>query len=79
MVARLLRKLLTIGHKQSNKCKIGYGCSVSPQAILDADKGGAIIIGDGTEILHGVLLMTYGGNISIGTCYICRTYRFNFN
>lgn len=39
---------------------------ISPTARVDTNMGGRIEIGKNTEILDGVLLLTYGGNIIIG-------------
>lgn len=45
---------------------IGKQVRVSGSARLKVINGGSISVGDKTEILHGVLLMTYGGVITIG-------------
>lgn len=42
-------------------------CKISAKAVFDLDPNGIIEIGPATEILHGCLLMTYGGIISIGS------------
>jgi len=39
---------------------------IHPTARLETIDGGKIVIGEGTQILHGVLLITYGGDIQIG-------------
>lgn len=45
---------------------IGKQVRISESAKLEVINGGSISVGDKTEILHGVLLMTYGGKITIG-------------
>jgi len=40
---------------------------VYPRVVLDTIGGGSISVGEKTELLYGVLLMTYGGNIKIGS------------
>lgn len=35
-------------------------------AVIDDSLGGTILVGRGTEILNGALIMSYGGNIRIG-------------
>lgn len=65
MVLRLLRKLFGV-YKLPKNCRIGYGCSISNGVIMATNSGGSITIGDGTEVLKGVVIMTYGGMISIG-------------
>lgn len=46
--------------------RIGTRVRISRSAKLEVIRGGSISIGDKTEILHGALLMTYGGRIVIG-------------
>jgi acetyltransferase-like isoleucine patch superfamily enzyme len=46
---------------------IGQGCKISNSALINAELNCIIEIGDFTEILHGCLLMTYGGSIKIGS------------
>jgi acetyltransferase-like isoleucine patch superfamily enzyme len=39
---------------------------IATNVIFDTNYGGTITIGKNTELLNGVMLMTYGGNIEIG-------------
>ena len=39
---------------------------VFDNVVFNTEYGGCISIGEKTELLYGVLLMTYGGNITIG-------------
>lgn len=45
---------------------LGAGVSIKYDTILQIKYGGNIEIGDNTEILEGVKIITYGGKISIG-------------
>lgn len=40
---------------------------VYSNVVMETNKGGTIEIGHSTEILNGVLILTYGGNIKIGS------------
>ena len=42
-------------------------CLVQEGAIIRIWKGGSINIGPGTEIMHGAVILTYGGRIAIGS------------
>lgn len=39
---------------------------IAKSAVIDTRLGGMITIDEGTEVLEGVLILTYGGNIKIG-------------
>jgi acetyltransferase-like isoleucine patch superfamily enzyme len=39
---------------------------IAQSAVIDTRLGGTITIGEGTEILDGVLILSYGGDIKIG-------------
>lgn len=45
---------------------VANSCKISANAVFDVSQHGVIEVGASTEILHGCLLMTYGGSISIG-------------
>ncbi len=45
---------------------IGHNVKIAKGVVFDTIMGGRIEIGDNCEILHGCLLMTYGGTIKIG-------------
>jgi acetyltransferase-like isoleucine patch superfamily enzyme len=61
------RALLYIITKGSGDVILGESCKISDKVLLDTDVNGRIEIGNLTEILHGCLLMTYGGSILIGS------------
>lgn len=46
--------------------RLGINCRIEASAKIETKYGGTINIGNDTEILEGVLLMTYGGKIAIG-------------
>ena len=46
---------------------IGKNVYIHPSSRLEVINGGTIQIGDNTEILQGVLIITYGGTILIGS------------
>jgi acetyltransferase-like isoleucine patch superfamily enzyme len=52
--------------KKKSDLTIHPSVRISKNVTLDINYGGKIIIDQQTEILNGVLLMTYGGNITIG-------------
>ena len=64
----MVRKLLNFLSKSRKNINIKVDSSVRiyPNVVLDADYGGSITVGAKSELLHGVILMTYGGNIKIG-------------
>lgn len=65
----LRHKLKVLTLKQLENIEIGKMVLISPNVLIDTHsngKNGQISIGDGTELLHGVCLMTYGGKIHIG-------------
>ncbi|MEM0575271.1 acyltransferase [Flavobacterium polysaccharolyticum] len=64
----MVRKLLNFLSKSRKNINIKVDSSVRiyPNVVLDADHGGSITVGAKSELLHGVILMTYGGNIKIG-------------
>jgi acetyltransferase-like isoleucine patch superfamily enzyme len=52
--------------KQNQNIQLGLNVKISPTSRIETRYGGSIKIGNGTEILDGVLILTYGGNIEIG-------------
>lgn len=52
-------------NKTSN-LEIHSTANINKDVILQTNYGGKITIAEKTEILNGVLIMTYGGNITIG-------------
>ncbi len=50
----------------AKRISLGKNYFLHDTAILDTDTKGVIVIGDYTELLQGVSLMTYGGSIRIG-------------
>ena len=63
MVRKFITRLLS---KDNDKIVIDPSVIIYPNVVLNTEYGGKIIIGNNTELLYGVLLMTYGGNIRIG-------------
>ncbi|MBZ5857987.1 acyltransferase [Flavihumibacter profundi] len=53
-------------HSGSGDLRMHNTVYVALSAKLEVRGGGAIIIGEGTEIMDGVLILTYGGIIQIG-------------
>lgn len=54
--------------KEGNgKLTIGKKCNISKNSVFNLGNNGVIQIGEFTEILHGCLLMTYNGSITIGS------------
>jgi acetyltransferase-like isoleucine patch superfamily enzyme len=68
MVYRIVRKILKTlkNKKKEDNIDIHSSVRLSDSSVLDVKFGGKITIAKGTEILNGVLIMTYGGNISVG-------------
>lgn len=52
--------------KLNKNIHLGINVKISSTAKIETRYGGKIKIGNGTEILDGVLILTYGGNIEIG-------------
>lgn len=67
MVRKLIKILSQIGRRKIKNLYLGRAVRLYPNVILDTGYGGSITIGNGTELLYGVILMTYGGHIKIGT------------
>lgn len=63
MVRKLLKRLIS---KHSAKLFLDPSVNIYPNVVFSTEYGGKIIIGKNTELLNGVLLMTYGGIIQIG-------------
>lgn len=69
MVLRLINKIKSvfiIKLKYKANVILGKNIRISKNVLFDCKYGGKIIIGADTEIMNGVLIMTYGGNITIG-------------
>lgn len=47
--------------------QLGKGININRNSRIDIVHSGRIVIGDFTEILHGALILTYGGDIKIGS------------
>lgn len=60
------RMKIWMGKVDMPKIMKGDHVLIAPTAVMECRGGGNIYIGNETEILDGVLLLTYGGNISIG-------------
>ncbi len=66
MVRKFLNLFKRLTQKKVNSLFIDLSVRVYPNVILNTEYGGTISIGEKTELLYGVTLMTYGGNIIIG-------------
>lgn len=71
MMECMLKDFITTNKHYLNtnqdKIIIGKNVNIDSSAIFRVIRDSKIIIGDNTSINHGVCLMTYGGNIEIGT------------
>lgn len=72
----MVRKLLKFFLKSRKNKNISIDSSVRiySNVVLDTEYGGNITIGAKTELLNGVILMTYGGDIKIGDCCSINPY-----
>lgn len=52
--------------KDNEKINIHSSVKIYPNVVFNTEYGGFIKVGSHTELLNGVLLMTYGGSIEIG-------------
>ncbi len=69
MVIKLINYIslfFRIAKKNKTKIFIDKTVKVYPNVIMNTNYGGSIIIKEKSEILYGVIFMTYGGNITIG-------------
>jgi acetyltransferase-like isoleucine patch superfamily enzyme len=66
-IDRVLTKLHYYKISITPNIEISKNCTISRSAKIDIVYGGSISIGNGSEILDGVLILTYGGNIKIGS------------
>jgi len=66
MVRKLKKWIKKITQKKVNSLFIDSSVKIYPNVVLNTENGGTITIGQKSELLHGVILMTYGGNIVIG-------------
>ena len=69
MVNRILNKVRSYLKKRGiykNNLSIHPSVRLSPQVVTSTYHGGSITIKKNSELLNGVLLLTYGGNITIG-------------
>lgn len=63
------QKIKSARHKKmlsSNLLQLGQHANIAHGALVESRKGGVIKIGGATEILEGVMILTYGGDIEIG-------------
>lgn len=68
-IIRLIDKIDSLRFERMMKIGnvlVGTNNRISNQVVIDTKLGGQIIIGSDNEVLHGVLLMSYGGTIHIG-------------
>jgi acetyltransferase-like isoleucine patch superfamily enzyme len=66
MVRKLKKWIKKITQRSIKTLFINPSVKIYPNVVLNTEYGGTITIGAKSELLHGVILMTYGGNIIIG-------------
>lgn len=68
MVPRIINKIKNLLKPKPKKGILEIHPTVKryKDVVLNTEFGGIISIGEKTELLYGVILMTYGGNITIG-------------
>lgn len=67
MVRKLKNKLLSFFARKDHNLSIHSSVKIFENVVFDTRFGGSIAIGEDTELLNGVLIMTYGGTIEIGS------------
>jgi serine acetyltransferase len=67
MVRKLINIFRSFSSKKSNNIFLHSSVKMSENVVLDTRFGGSITIGENSELLQGVLIMTYGGTIEIGS------------
>lgn len=67
MVRKLKNTLRLFFSKKSQNIFVHPSVKVYENVVFDTRFGGSITIGENSELLHGVLIMTYGGTIEIGS------------
>lgn len=65
VLKKTLKKIIKL-FKNNKNLDIHPSVKIYPNVFFDTQYGGKITISKNCELLHGVLLMTYGGNITIG-------------
>ena len=63
---RFKSRCRVISAKLNKRISVGTKVFIGSNTIIDTNNGGYISIGNTTELMHGVILMTYGGVIKIG-------------
>lgn len=66
MVRKLKNKLQSLLVKKEQNLHIHSSVKVLESVVFDTRFGGSITIGENSELMQGVLIMTYGGTIEIG-------------
>lgn len=66
MVGKLKKWIKKITQRKVKTLFINPSVKIYPNVVLNTEFGGTISIGGKSELLYGVILMTYGGNIKIG-------------
>ncbi|RZJ66074.1 MAG: acyltransferase [Flavobacterium sp.] len=66
MVRKLILRLRNLFRAKPTRVFLHPTVKVFPGAVQEANIGGIIEVGKKTELLHGSLLMAYGGKITIG-------------
>jgi acetyltransferase-like isoleucine patch superfamily enzyme len=65
MVRRIIKHIKILFYKRK-KIYLSRSIFLGNNVIIENNNNGSINIGSDTEILHGVIIMTYGGKIEIG-------------
>jgi len=67
MVFKLIKKIYSKFKKRKNvNVLVHSSVRVYPNVVMNTEFGGTIEVGKNSELLYGVLIMTYGGTIKIG-------------
>ena len=77
LIKKVIAKIYLLGKRISATIKywvintnpniqVGSFCRIDASARIETKYGGTILIGNNTEILEGVLVQTYGGQIKLG-------------
>jgi acetyltransferase-like isoleucine patch superfamily enzyme len=60
--------------KRNKSIFLGRNVKIHPSAKIEIIEGGKVYIGENSEILAGVIIITYGGNVEIGNNCIINPY-----
>ena len=74
MVRKLKKIFSSLYSKKNKNVFVHPSVKVYDNVLFDTRFGGSIKVGNKSEILHGVLIMTYGGTIEIGAACSINPY-----